>query len=135
MHARTPPRRIQDATRGDGFVEDHAQVLAIVTALRGAPTPAAAREEMRRAAAMLEPHMAEEEAADGVFAWLAALDPGLQAELARLVAEHDEIREAVLDAMGAAEARIVGAVHALADRLEAHEAAERVALDRAVGRG
>ena len=75
MHARTPPRRIQEATRGDGYVEDHAQVSAIVTALRGAPTPAAAREEMRCAAAMLEPHMAEEEAADGVFAWLAALDP------------------------------------------------------------
>lgn len=132
MQPRTPPTRIQEAASAQGYVEDHARALAIVDRLRAARDPAAAREATRHAAAFLEPHMAEEEAPDGVFPWVCALEPGLSADVGRLMYEHDEIRDALRGIAEAEDADVLSRVASLADRLEAHEAAERVALERAV---
>lgn len=135
MQPRPPPERIRQAVAADGFIDDHRNALAVVAELRAATTPAAALASARRASAFLEAHMAEEEAPDGVFMWLGALEPALNDELDRLVAQHGDVREALVKALGASEADATAAAVALADLLDEHEAAERRALERAVGRG
>ena len=132
MQARPPPTRILQATGANGFIEDHEQALEILGQLRTAAEAPAALDALQRAAFFLEPHMSEEEAADGVFHWLLALEPGLAAEVDRLVEEHAEIREAMSAALDAPDDEVVALAQAFANLLEAHEAAERAALDRAV---
>jgi len=132
MQPRLPPDRILQAARADAFIEDHAQALQIVELLKTAATPPAAHEAARRAAGFLGPHIEEEEAVDGVFHWIRALEPGLSDELERLSAEHLEIHQLLAQAVAASPSQVVGLARALATRLELHEAAERAALDRAV---
>lgn len=134
MQPRTPPDRIRQAAVEGGFIEDHAKALAIVETLRGAATGAAAIAAARHAAAFLEAHMAEEEEADGVFDWLGALDSSLAGDLHTLSVEHVEIRAALTTLTGATEGEALRLADALAAQLERHEAAERRALDKAMGR-
>lgn len=135
MQPHQPPDRIRQAVAATGFIEDHAQALGIVKALNEATTGDDALAAARHAGAFLSAHMAEEEANDGVFSWLVALDPSLADEVGRLVAQHDELREALAALHAAPEATAVGLAKQLADLLEEHEAAERTALDRAVHAG
>lgn len=134
MQPRPPPDRIRQAAVEGAFIEDHAKALEIVASLRAALTGKAAIAAGQHAAAFLEAHMLEEEAPDGVFDWLGALEPQLAPELHVLSGEHVEIR-AALDALtGATEGDALGLAYELAVRLADHEAAERRALDRAFGR-
>ena len=132
MQPHLPPTRIQQAARAEVFIDDHAHALEIVTVLAAASVPPAARKALQRAAAFLGPHMDEEEAVDGVFQWINALEPGLAVELERLRTEHREIRSLLALARTAPESDLVGLAQDLAERLEAHEAAERTALERAM---
>jgi hypothetical protein len=132
MHARTPPPRFLSATQADGFVDDHKRAIAVVGSLRTATDPGTVRAALEDAAAFIEPHMAEEEEADGVFQWLRALEPSLTDEVNRLRAEHDEIRSLLANALQASDSDLAAHAAALATRLEAHEAAERAALQTAM---
>lgn len=134
MQPRPPPDRIRQAAVEGGFIEDHVKALAIVEALRAASTGAAAIAAARHASAFLEAHMAEEEEPDGVFDWLGALDASLAGELHTLSGEHVEIRAALATLTGASEGEAIHLARELAVRLELHEAAERRALDKAMGR-
>jgi hypothetical protein len=135
MQPHTPPDRIRQAIAATGYIEDHAQALAVVQALNEAGDAAAALAAGRHAAAFLAAHMAEEEASDGVFHWIVALDGGLAEEVDRLVAQPAEVRAATHALVLAPEAEAVSRARQLADLLEEHEAAERAALDRAVHAG
>lgn len=133
MQARVPPTRVLQAARHEAFIEDHDHALKVVIALSSVTTPDTARAAIAHAATFLAPHMAEEEAVDGVFHWIMALEPGLDAEMKRLTDEHQELRQEMAEAQGAVGAEAVDMAHALARHLELHEAAERAALLRAVG--
>lgn len=134
MQPRLPPSRLLQGAVMDGQIEDHAHAQEAIAALRGVRDVGGARTVARDASVFLRAHMNEEEHEDGVFPWLVALRPDLGPEIDRLVAEHMEIRAAVAALLAAPDEDVVTAAHSLADQLEEHEAAERVALDRAVGR-
>jgi len=135
MQPHSPPDRIRQAVAATGYIEDHALALAIVKQLNDAPTAYDAVEAGRKALAFLTVHMAEEEANDGVFHWLVALNSSLEEEVARLVVQHREVREALKALTGAHEGNALELARQLAELLEEHEAAERAALDRALQRG
>jgi hypothetical protein len=133
MQARTPALRFLSDNQADAFVEDHLQAVAVVEALNSAIDADAARKALVGAAAFLVPHMAEEEALDGVFHWLTALAPRLCDEIELLRAEHLAIRAALHAAVAATDADVAELAHALARRLESHETAERAAIEAAIG--
>jgi hypothetical protein len=124
---------VLQAARHDVFIEDHDHALKIVIALSAVTTTDQAIAAIGHASTFLAPHMAEEEAVDGVFHWIMALEPGLDAEMRRLPEEHEEIRQEVAAALSAEGADAIASAHALARHLELHEAAERAALQRALG--
>lgn len=125
-----PDRPVEEALRD--VAEDHRRARAAVEALRAAGDIGSARALARETGVMLEEHMAEEE--QGVFHWIIERDPKLGPELERRVEEHEELRKLLAAILLASDEEVRVLTLDLADRLEAHEAAETSALGSVITR-
>lgn len=130
MPGQRPPARILDAAANDGVTSDHARILAVVERLRTAPDGPSSASICKELSAILTVHMAEEEAVDGVFVWLCALQPQVQDAVAGLISDHGLIRTeaaALLDVLPT-DPGFSSMVRAFADHIQEHERREAAVL-------
>jgi len=128
-----PPDRLRHHGDGSAYEEEHKQLMARLDALTGATSATQADEVLKELHGSLERHFGEEENADGVFRWLAAIDPSLGPTLTGLESDHKELLAELAGLGGKADgAEFHDATVAFVDHLKAHEKTERAALRQAM---
>ncbi|MGM0576229.1 MAG: hemerythrin domain-containing protein [Myxococcota bacterium] len=129
--AHLPPQRIV-ADQLEATLREHEELMAVVARLEAAATPEGARRLAADLLRALPCHFIEEDKEDGLFDWLAALDPNCRGRLQALASEHAEILRQLDDLIGRESADVLDAARALAERIRRHESAEVTLLREVV---
>jgi bacterioferritin-associated ferredoxin len=110
--------------RQSELLQAHGTIMATVFRIERAKAPGEARSAVLDLARILPGHLAEEERADGLFAWLTVLAPERAEEVERLAKDHDELRRHLAAAKQCGPGELAECARVLVSSIREHEQRE-----------